>query len=76
MNREEAAFLAIMDNDRNKKSYARVIILDKNEKPIKSIEGRVLDGSSISLNGNSSVRRTCSLNLIADEAENESYDAR
>lgn len=71
MNREEAAFLAIMDNDRNKKSYARVIILDKNEKPIKSIEGRVLDGSSISLNGNSSVRRTCSLNLIADEAEND-----
>ena len=71
MNREEAVFLASMDNDRNKNSYVRVIILDKNEKPLKSIEGRVLDGSSISLNGNSSVRRTCSLNFIAEEAEND-----
>ena len=71
MNREEALFLKGVDNDRNKKSYARIIILDKNEKPLKAIEGRVQPGSSISLNGSSGMRRTCTLNMIAEEAEND-----
>ena len=64
-------FLKTLDGDRNKFYYARIIILDKFDKPIKSIEGRVQQGSSISINGDSSVRRTCNISLIAEEAEND-----
>lgn len=68
----DTAFLKALDNERNKIYYARIIVLDKLDKPIKSIEGRVqYPGSSISLNGNSSMRRTCSISLIAEEAEND-----
>ena len=70
-NVQDAAFLKALDNERNKFYYARIIVLDKLEKPIKSIEGRVQQGSSISINGNSSVRRTCNITLIADEVEND-----
>lgn len=68
---QDAAFLKALDNERNKFYYARIIVLDKLDKPIKSIEGRVQQGSSISINGSSSVRRTCNISLIADEAEND-----
>ena len=71
MNSQDATFLKALDNERNKFYYARIVVLDKLDKPIKSIEGRVQQGSSISLNGNSSVRRTCNITLIADEAEND-----
>lgn len=68
---QNAAFLKALDNERNKFYYARIIILDKFEKPIKSIEGRVQQGSSITIDGNSSMRRTCNISLIAEEAEND-----
>ena len=70
-NIQDAAFLKALDNEKNKFYYARIIILDKLDKPIKSIEGRVQQGSSISINGNSNVRRTCNITLIADEKEND-----
>ena len=70
-NIQDAAFLKALDNERNKFYYARIIVLDKLDKPIKSIEGRVQQGSSISINGSSSVRRTCNITLIAEEAEND-----
>lgn len=68
---QDAALLKALDNERNKFYYARIIILDKFERPIRSIEGRVQQGSSISINGSSSVRRTCNISLIAEEAEND-----
>jgi hypothetical protein len=71
MNRDQASFLKSVDEDKNKVYYARIAVLDKLEKPIKSIEGRVLEGSSLSVNGSSSMRRTCTLNLIAEEEEND-----
>ena len=74
MNRDDALFLKSVDNDRNKVYYARIAVLDKQEKPIKSIEGRVLEGSSLSINGSSSMRRTCSLNLIAEKDNNDLTD--
>ena len=70
-NIQDNALLKALDNERNKFYYARIIILDKLDKPIKSIEGRVQQGSSISINGSSSVRRTCNISLIAEEAEND-----
>ena len=71
MNRDEALFLKSVDEDRNKVSYVRIAILDQYEKPIKSIEGRVQEGSSISISGSSSMRRTCTLNFIAEQDIND-----
>ena len=70
MNRE-LNFLKELDNERNKTYYARIAILDRDEKIIKMIEGEVQDGSSISINGNSAVRRTCNLTLIAKNETND-----
>ena len=44
------------------------------ETPIKAIEGRVMSGSSISINGSSTVRRTCNISMVVDEAENDLSD--
>jgi len=71
MTTQDKNFLKALDNERNKFYYARIIVLDKFNKQIKSIEGRVQQGSSISINGSSSVRRTCNITLIADEVEND-----
>ena len=70
-NIQNAAFLKALDNERNKFYYVRIIVLDKFDKPIKSIEGKAQQGSSISINGGSSVRRTCNITLLAEDAEND-----
>ena len=71
MTTQDKDFLKTLDNERNKFYYARIIVLDKLDKQIKSIEGRIQQGSSISINGNSNVRRTCNITLIADKTEND-----
>lgn len=64
-------FLKALDSERNKTYLVKIEILDKDEIPIKAIEGRVQSGSVININGSSSVRRTCNLSIIADESEND-----
>ena len=48
----------------NREIYARITALNFQEKGMEFIEGRVT-GGSINIDGNSIVRRTCSINLIA-----------
>ena len=67
---QDITFLKELNNERNIFYYAKIIVLDSLEKPLKTIEGRVQQGSSISLNGDSSMRRTCTISLVAEEAEN------
>jgi len=67
-------FLRALDNYNNKFFWVKIEILNSDDTPIKCIEGRVQPGSSINLNGDSSVRRTCNLTLIADEEENDLTD--
>lgn len=67
-------FLRALDNDNNKFFWVKIEVLDSDEIPIKSIEGRVQPGSSISLNGDSTVRRTCNITLVAEEEENDLTD--
>ena len=74
MDKQEINFLKKIDNDRNKFYYASITVLDKYERPIKTIQGKVQQGSSISINGNSNIRRTCNISLIADEVENDLTD--
>ncbi len=61
-------FLATLSEQKDRQIYARIIALDINENPIDQIEGRVT-GGSINVDGNSAVRRTCSLTLICDQVD-------
>ena len=57
----DTAFLKELDKNRNKFLYVKIIVLDMQERPISSIEGRVQQGASINIDGTSSMRRTCNL---------------
>lgn len=59
-------FLIKLINDRNRIIYARIISLNQYEHPIEQIEGLVT-GGTISIDGSSAVRRTCSLTLSAKD---------
>lgn len=57
-------FLRALDQYHHKTVYAKIIALNYQEEPIEQIEG-VVTGGSISVDGSSSVRRSCSLTLVA-----------
>lgn len=65
-------FLRQLDKVKNKIVYAKVTALSVEESPIESIEGRVTQGS-INLDGASSVRRSCSLSIVAQEFDYSDY---
>lgn len=67
---QDSSFLKLFDKLKVKEQYVKITILDFLEKPIQAIEGRVL-GGSINIDGNSSIRRTCNLSIIASEHEND-----
>lgn len=70
-------FLKTIDNFVNQKQYVRLTLLNWNEEPLKEIQGVIASGS-LSKDGSSSVRRTCSLTASIDsgeyDIENMSYD--
>ena len=68
---KDTSFLRELDNEANKFYWVKITVLDQNEGPVESIEGRVLPGSVISIDGNSSVRRTCNITFLAEEANND-----
>lgn len=59
-------FLRELDQNREREVFAKIISLDYDENPIEEITGRVSSGT-VSIDGSSSVRRSCSLSLIAQE---------
>ena len=59
-------FLYELNQYQHKEIYAKVISLNFQEDPLEQIEGRVT-GGSINIDGNSAVRRTCSLTLVAKD---------
>lgn len=67
---KDSSFLKEMDSLRLKEQYIKITILDFYEKPIQSIQGRTINGN-LNIDGNSSVRRTCNLTIIADEFDND-----
>lgn len=60
-------FLRELDEMSEKEQYIRIIVLDQNEYELEEIQGYVTSGGTLSINGDSSVRRTCTLNMIADD---------
>ena len=65
-------FLLDLDKVKVKTIYAHITALRFDESPIETIEGRVTQGS-INLDGDSAVRRTCSLTIVANEFDYSNY---
>lgn len=67
---KDSLFLKEVDEMQNKKQVIKITVLDLQEKPIQSIEGRVT-GGNLNINASSAIRRTGSLSLVADEDKND-----
>jgi hypothetical protein len=65
-------FLKELDRVNLKEIYAEILALNLNGEILESIEGYVTNGN-INIDGSSSVRRTCSLTLVADELNIHEY---
>ena len=63
-------FLKEIDNMKVKEQFVKITILDFQERPIQDIQGKVISGN-VNIDGKSSVRRTCNLNLVADDESAE-----
>ena len=61
-------FLKTIDNFVNQKQYVRLTLLNWNEEPLKEIQGVIASGS-LSKDGSSSIRRTCSLTASISSGE-------
>lgn len=70
---KDASFLKKLDKENLKTFYVKIIVLDKEEHPLRAIEGRVSAGS-ISIDGSSAVRRSGSITFLAEETENDLTD--
>ena len=68
----DSEFLKQLAMEREREIYAKVVALDLDENPIEEIQGRVTQGS-VPVDGNSIVRRTCSLSLVAQEMNINDY---
>lgn len=69
----DAPFLRQLDLEKIKVYFVKIIILTRDEIPVRAIEGRVSTGS-LSINGNSSMRRAGSITFLAEEKENDLTD--
>jgi hypothetical protein len=66
-------FLNELYSKNEREIYARITLLSFDEKPIESLEGKITDGS-INIDSSSAVRRTCNLNMVAENVNiNEFY---
>lgn len=63
-------FLMKLDKLNIRTHYAKIILLSFDEKPIREIQGNITTGS-LSVNGSSSVRRTISLTMLANEKNSD-----
>ena len=67
---DDDLFLKALENYPIKETHMKVELLDFKENPITEIQGRCISGS-LSVDGNSSMRRTCSFSLVVDK---DTYD--
>ena len=65
-------FLKELSEDHNREIFIKIIALDYDENPIEEIQGRATSGS-VSVDGSSASRRTCSITLAASEMNLHEY---
>ena len=63
---KDYAFLQKFNKTKLKEQFVKIIVLNLEEKPIQQIQGTVLNGT-ITIDGSSTLRRTGSINLIAND---------
>ena len=68
----DSTFLKQLTMERDRELFAKVVALNIDEEPIEEIQGRVTQGS-IPVDGNSIVRRTCSLTIAAQNMSINDY---
>lgn len=61
-------FLRKLDLERNKATYAKIILLTNDELPMYEIQGKITAGS-VNIDGASAVRRTCSLTMVSPNVD-------
>ena len=59
-------FLLTLCSQRNQERYARICVFDKEKKPLEYIIGQIA-GGSVTIDGSSLLRRTCTLNILTDK---------
>lgn len=65
-------FLQLLHEQRERTTYVRLTALDREDRPIESIEGLATSGS-INIDGKSAMQRTCNLTLAAKEININDY---
>ena len=65
-------FLDELSKQKEREIYAKIIALDMDENPIEEITGNVTQGS-VSVDGSSVVRRSCSITLVAQDFNINDY---
>ena len=66
---KDSAFLKKFDQIKLKQQFVKIVVLSFDERPVAEIQGRVT-GGNFTLNGDSAMRRTGNLNLVANDYEN------
>ena len=66
---QDKRFLQQLDALRIKEQFVKITVLNWKEEPLEQIQGIATSGS-VNLDGNSSMRRTATLSLFAEEKEN------
>ena len=61
-------FLLQVDNMQEKEQFVKITVLDKDEKPIRAIEGQVTSGN-LNINGSSAIRRNGSISFVVTNEE-------
>ena len=65
-------FIEALDKNNEREVHARIISLTMDECPIEEISGKVSQGT-LSIDGTSAVRRTCSLTIVSDRVNINDY---
>lgn len=68
----DKAFIEALDKSNQRELYAKIVSYTTDNKPIEEIQGKISQGT-LSIDGTSAVRRTCSLTIIADRININEY---
>jgi len=66
----DSNFLLSFNELHLKEQFVKITVLDFQEKPIQEVQGKVTSGN-VNLDGQSNVRRTCTLSFIVDKSEGD-----
>ena len=68
----DTKFIELLDKYNQRELYAKIVCLTLDELPVEEISGKVSQGS-LSVDGTSAVRRTCSLTIVSDRVNINEY---